>query len=384
MHVAFLSPALPATGESNGIVTYVRTMRDALIGLGHEVTVATGDAVEHSNGSIEKLPEPTRLQVWTERLRADDGSSPYVRAKVVNAYRAVSHCDLIEMEETYGWASLLPNVAIRLHGPHIFGRETVEKTRADQRREDAEARAIRTARAVSSPSQGLLEALEDHGITSRPGVVYPNPVALPQEQWSIERADPDQVLFVGRIDRRKGADIAVEAFAKAREKRPSLKLLMVGPGDPIDAPQGVEFMGNLPAARIADLRMGSALALSTARFETFSYSVAEAMALGMPVLSSRAFGPQDYITEYDDGRLVPIGNADFTASVMLEMLSNADKLSAMGEAARATVAKRMDPLMIAGKFLALAPGRHPAWDAAGEAARETRGEDIEVVGACAG
>jgi glycosyltransferase involved in cell wall biosynthesis len=283
------------------------------------------------------------------------------------------------MEESYGWAALMPNVVMRLHGPHVFGRETVEKTRSDVYRERAELRAIRKVRVTSSPSQSLNDTLfEEYGVA--PDRVIPNPVPVPSRQWDMNNANLDQILFVGRIDRRKGADIALEAFSRAREQRPSLTMLMVGSGEPRPAP-GVRFLGNLPPEELERLRLQSGLMLSASRFETFSYAIAESMALGMPVLSTPTFA--EVIMNHTDGRIA-FGQLHAT---LLEMLARPDRLAAMGSEARKTVKTRMSPEKIAKQTLDLyasRPSAYAARDSAGKSASEPCSESIEVVGACAG
>jgi glycosyltransferase involved in cell wall biosynthesis len=66
----------------------------------------------------------------------------------------------------------------------------------------------------------------------------PMPAMSPADAWRLERADPDQILCVGRFDLRKGADVVVRAFARAIERRPSLMLLMAGPDPGLAQPDG--------------------------------------------------------------------------------------------------------------------------------------------------
>ena len=58
LHVGFYTPALPDSGNPNGIVTYVRIMRDALRSLGHKVTVVT---LEQDSSFIRTARLPTCL-----------------------------------------------------------------------------------------------------------------------------------------------------------------------------------------------------------------------------------------------------------------------------------------------------------------------------------
>jgi glycosyltransferase involved in cell wall biosynthesis len=348
LHVGLYSPALPDSGNPNGIVTYVRILRDALISLGHEVTVVTQDQIVHPDGSVAGLSRPTRLQVLRERLRGRVGSYP--RARVANAFRSAVQAgvDIFEMEESFGWAGRLKGVPVvmRLHGPHCFvGNDDPDRVRS-------ELAAFSRVAAVISPTQRLLEAMAERASWSI-GRVIPNPMPLPREQWSLDRADPDQLLFIGRMDRIKGADVVMRAFAQAREKRPELRLVMVGPGDMPCALSGIDVKGKLSPAEILELRLRSALSVVGSPYETFAYSITEAMALGMPVLSTDSMGGRALVDDRVTGRLAPVGDPEAMSAAMLEMTGDRGALAAYGRAARAWVAEQLDPERIARESVVL-------------------------------
>lgn len=346
MHIGFYSPALPASGETNGVVTYVRVMRDALTALGHTVTVATTELIE-SDGQVYEIRPPSRVNVLHEAVRRKDGSHPFVRARVLNAFKAAKRAgvDVFEMEETKGWAARLRGVPIvmRLHGPHFLVKDVPNADRIK-----AEDEAFRTVSAISSPTQQLLDEVLSRAALDTLARVIPNPIPLPDRKWHVSGADPDQILFVGRIDHVKGAELAIQSFARALQRRPSLKLLMVGPGDPVPAPPQVKFLGKLAPVAITELRLQSSLYVCASRFENFPYVIAEGMALGMPVLSTVTYGAQALIQDQITGRIT-----NELAEAMIEMLSDRGRLAEMGAAARKSVANRLAPDLIARQSLAL-------------------------------
>lgn len=309
-HVGLYSPAESA----NGISTYVRIMSEALRSLGHSVTV------------IRPEGEPSRLSVLRERFRKD-GSHPYARAQVLDVVRSFDG-DVIEMEESFGWAAHVTHVPVvmRMHGPHVLADENLNVAKVR-----AELAAFKSAAAVTSPTQTLLDQMSE--LTSwKRGRVIPNPVVVPNSSWDASGADLNQILFVGRNDRRKGADIVKEAFEIAKQSRPELTLVCVGPG--FETKSGDE---------LTRLRLESGLAVIGSRFEVFPYILTEAMALGMPVVSSRFGGAGEIVTDRVDGRLVPPQDPRAMAAAMLETIGNV----LLGKAARETVARRFDPVYIA-------------------------------------
>ena len=372
LHVGLISPALPSKGMSNGIVTYVRILRDALRDQGHRVTVADADQIELPDGSIADLPVSrglsSRIQTLAEGLRGRDTSTAYVRVRLLCALEAMKAAgvQIVEMEETWGWASRLAGrgvpIVIRLHGPHAFAREAAQRNRTDRRREAAELLAFRRVQAASSPSATVLQAMADQaGGSQRTRVIF-NPVPIPSDEWSPDRADANQLLFVGRFDSLKGADVVVRAFAKAVERRPSLRLVMVGPDRglggrihfdefvreiPDEARSKIEFLGEQLPERVAQLRLQSGLAIVGSRYETFPYTAFEAQAVGMPLLMTDTFGPKGIVSDGIDGRVVPVADLDSMADAIVQMVDDPASLKRLGAAGRAMVADKMDPTRIA-------------------------------------
>ena len=380
LHIGFYSPALPYSGASNGIVTYTRVMRDALRRLGHSATIVTTTHIEHADGRVEALPEPNRLvrrfQLALERRREDDGSDAWVRYHVFAAIKAAQKCgvEVFEMEESHGWAARMAGrgmpIVERLHGPHVFGREpreTPEEKAAGNLREIAERNSFAKVEAVTSPSGEMLdELLQLYGLDLPLCETIPNPIELASTRWDPKLADPDQILCVGRFDLRKGADVVVRAFAEASETRP-LRLVMAGPDTGIadesgkrwhfeeftqgrispEAKAKIQFMGPLPPERIAELRLQSSLALVGSRFENFPYSIAEAMAVGMPVLTSATFGGNEMVRDGIEGRVVPIGDSAAMRDAMLQMMNAPERLHEMGRAALDRAATWLSPERVA-------------------------------------
>ena len=379
--IAFYSPALPDSGVSNGIVTYTRIMRDALRALGHGVLVFTADHLEQADGRIVELPRPNRLGGRVRMLldSRQDGSHPWTRMRILDGFREVRRlgASVVEIEESFGWGGRLAGqgVAIveRLHGPHYLIRDRVgtpEQLRLGDMREAAEGASFERVQAVTSPTQRLLDDLSGHYGLKLPiarAIPNPIPVAPPSEQWRIEAANPEEILCVGRFDFVKGADVVLRAFAAALERRPSLSLLMAGPDTGLAQSNGsalhfdefaakelppevrarVEFLGPLPPERIAGLRLQSGFSLVGSRFENFPYSIAEALAVGMPVLTTDTFGGSEMIRDGVEGLLVPIGDTASMADAMVGMASNPVRVAEMGRAAYARAADWLSPERIA-------------------------------------
>lgn len=383
MHIGLFSPALPSTGAANGIVTYVRFMQAALRDLGHRVTVIAHQSVERPNGEIELVKGSrwveTKIRGIAWRLGIDRQGLVSRHAdirRVIGAVHNEDPFDIFEMEESFGWVGNLGlNVPVvgRLHGPHFLGKDEAEPYTVaceSEARIAAEGRAIAAVTGITSPSPRLLAATLDHYAMEpkHAAAIYnPTPVASIEQCWSIERCDPDQLLFIGRFDLRKGADIVLEAFTLAAERNPLLRLVMCGPDTGIVHPSGervhfsqylaqhvppeyhdrISYLGEIAPAAIEKLRLESAICLSTSRFETFGYSMTEALALGMPLISSDTFGIAELLRHGETGYIVPVGDASIVAATITEALSNRTALAAVGAAGRALCAEVLNPRKIA-------------------------------------
>jgi len=108
-----------------------------------------------------------------------------------------------------------------------------------------------------------------------------------------------RLLFMGRIHPKKGCDLLIAAFARARERDPSLHLVMAGPDQigwqpalqeqarRLGVEDGLTWCGMLSGAlKWSAYRAAEAFVLPSHQ-ENFGLAVAEALALGVPVLISR-------------------------------------------------------------------------------------------------
>lgn len=100
------------------------------------------------------------------------------------------------------------------------------------------------------------------------------------------------LLFIGRLDRQKGLDILLSAFARISERRPDIRLHVVGEsvvGDNVQeqVPPNVHLHGWVGNAEIDDWYAAADAVIVPSRWEGFGLVVAEAMRNGTPALVSR-------------------------------------------------------------------------------------------------
>lgn len=161
----------------------------------------------------------------------------------------------------------------------------------------AQGRALRTAACFHATSDAEAEDIRRAGLAA-PIAVIPNGIDLPGAEPARARPESRTVLHLGRLHPKKGVDRLVAAWARVARKYPAWQLRIVGPSElgtraalerqvrALAVPR-VTFDGPLHgAAKAAAYREAGLFVLPT-RGENFGMVVAEALAAGVPVISTR-------------------------------------------------------------------------------------------------
>ncbi|MFZ5846983.1 MAG: glycosyltransferase family 4 protein [Actinomycetota bacterium] len=342
-----------------GVQNHVIDLAEALIGLGHSVSVlapgdheaelpsyvvtAGGAVPVPYNGSVARLSfgpvAATRTRRWLREGRFD----------VLHLHEpAVPSLSLLAL-----WAADGPVVATF----HTNVRSRAMSASAAILRPSLEKITARIA--VSEYARSTLV----HHIGGEP-VVIPNGVyvdryagAPVREEW---RGDGPVIAFVGRLDEpRKGLPLLLEAFPALAAQHPGASLLVVGGGDvdaarrriPAELMDHVRFLGRASDVdKAAALRTADLYVAPNTGGESFGIVLIEAMAAGTAVLSSdipafrTVLGDGAYGTTFANGDA-----ADLTARA-LELLGDADRREALCAAATRNV-RRYDWSSVAGRVV---------------------------------
>jgi len=166
---------------------------------------------------------------------------------------------------------------------------------------------------------------------------------------------PETLLFVGRLEPRKGLATLIRAFVRLRAERPGVRLLVVGEGPerarceqalPGPAREAVSFLGRVDdQALVAAYAQADVYVSPALGGESFGIVLLEAMAAGRPVVASDLPGYRSVVTPDRDGVLVPPGDADALARALRTLLDDPDRRSAMVAAGRATAAAHDWPVV---------------------------------------
>src|SRR5574341_1081149 len=164
-------------------------------------------------------------------------------------------------------------------------------------------------------------------------VIYPVDTAIfhPAPEARTQSLHP-YLLFTGRInDPRKNIPLLFQAFAHIHAHYPALKLRLAGDQpspamlqslNALGLESSVEFMGRLPREALLRLYQGAELFVLPSSQEGLGSSMLEALACGVPVVTTRCGGPESVIADGETGTLVESGNAAALAAAVGHLLSH--------------------------------------------------------------
>lgn len=386
MHICFNALDYPSSVSGGGVGNQVRLLAHALIKEGHRVSVIAlterGLPDYSEDGAVKvyrvhrtnlhwyvsKVPLLGRLLVLPIR----EIECSWATYKQIRAIHEKDPIDVVEGTETGMFLlPLMPQLPsiIRLHGePYSFHKYTpdlpltaeLRLTRLLQRS------ALRRVRLLVSPSAvHAKEVRGELGKSCPPLEVVPNAISddlltvskttedsldQPAEEIFREIAGPI-ILFVGRLERRKGVPLLLQAAARVLAENPDAHFVLAGARHSSLAEKDLEellqqlpdrkrvhLIGHLPWERLLRWYRKAALCVLPSYYETFGLAALEPMAIGIPLIALKAGALPEVVEDGVSGLLVPPGDADALAREITRVLANPElgRCLAVGARRRAT------------------------------------------------
>jgi phosphatidylinositol alpha-mannosyltransferase len=156
------------------------------------------------------------------------------------------------------------------------------------------------------------------------------------------------ILFVGRMDPRKGLPHLLHAYALVRAVVPNTRLIVAGaysraeqaPWEALARRCGwrdVEFVGYVPPEQMPNYyRSAHLFCAPSTGFEALGIVLLEAMASGTPIVASDIEGYRTAVTSGREGMLVTPGDPPALAQSLVELLKDPERRGHMGEQGRLT------------------------------------------------
>ncbi len=162
----------------------------------------------------------------------------------------------------------------------------------------------------------------------------------PKEKHNLTK--PLQILTVCRLIRRKRIDLLIEAVSCAKKSGFDIQLNIAGEGNLMGRLRGltrtlgvadnVNFMGRVPAEGMPQVYRDNDIFVMSSAHEGMSNAMLEAMASGLPIITTRCEGVEELIA--DNGIVVEQANAKSIANSIKTMADNEKSYNTMCIAAR--------------------------------------------------
>jgi glycosyltransferase involved in cell wall biosynthesis len=146
----------------------------------------------------------------------------------------------------------------------------------------------------------------------------------------------------------KDYDVFFKGIAKAIKAIPSMKVLAVGGGPLLeqyrslcggaDMGKRVFFSGDV--SDVTPYLKAMDVGCLTSRYEGFSNSVVESMAMGLPMILTNVGGNAEAVIHQENGLLIAPGDIDAFRDSLIELYSNQAKRVAMGRRSRQLVEQK--------------------------------------------
>jgi len=371
MRIGLVSYEYPPQPGLGGVGTYVYRLASALGQAGHEVVVlagpASGDEIPLHNVTVHRIAaryEPSlgfslfRWIYWRVLSKMMEKAHPIVwhwmrwnlaSADALLEIHRKTPLDVIEAPEHAAnglFAGRLRRwpMVVRIHGPWdlFFGINRTEGTAMNRMLTSLERKSTRYAQIVTTPSRTMSAFIRKKWNMMRPPVVVPNFMDVPEIPAPLPGPDePQRIVVAGRIERFKGQDVLVKAFARIAARHPRAELHVIGPDqwsakesfasvvdqivtDP-DARRRVILTGPVTLTQVQEeLRGATCAVVCSSGFESFSFSTLEAMAAARPIVGSRVGAIPELLDNGRCGLLAAPGNVAQFADSLDQLLSNPD------------------------------------------------------------
>lgn len=192
-----------------------------------------------------------------------------------------------------------------------------------------------------SNSKWTAARLRNDGIAVDSNFTY----GVPTTAETAQPGPTPRAAFVGRLFRKKGVDVLLQAMALLVKRLPTARLDVIGDGpergrlealvNDLGLSGNCQMHGFVRRERIAELLHDSWVqAVPSTYEEPFGVVTIEAMMRGSAVVASNSGGPAEVVRDGETGLLVRPGDPELLADALFRILSDRQLASRMGKAAR--------------------------------------------------
>jgi glycosyltransferase involved in cell wall biosynthesis len=176
---------------------------------------------------------------------------------------------------------------------------------------------------------------------------------IDSEGYTAREQLPDEpsILFLANLEYRKGIFTLLAAFDRVAATVPGCTLQIWGTGSEAagvdrriqQSPfkDRIHRRGHAPRERVSEIMRSHSVYCMPSHGEPFGMTLLEAMASGVPVVTTDCGGPP-HILHKEGGRVVPMRDAGRLAGALIEIMSNVDLQRSMGLYNRRRIEEEFD------------------------------------------
>lgn len=394
MRICLISREYPPDTGFGGIATFTKHLAHGLKNLGHEVVVialAKDKAkVADDDGITVHRVEP---YPFTSTLSALGMCIPYSKYVLFSAtalwdkfaqLHAIEPFDVVDTPELLA-EGIVPAVTqtvpqvIRLYTPHSkFIAEKLHNVVPSFDHQFVamlERIAMLQAAVLTSPSNDLAQFVaSDLCLPLETIQIVRNPidtaVFTPDGEQALRKSDKLRVVFVGRLEGRKGITYLVEAIPLVVAQYPNVEFVIIGDDtttgegmtsvlaslkkslDANNCTKHVTFIDRISLDELPNYYRSADISVVPSVYDNSPYTCLEAMACGKPVIGTDAGGTKEYIEHGVSGLIIPACDTNALAQACIELLSNSAERKRLSDGARERAVKHFDRTEIARQTVA--------------------------------
>lgn len=190
---------------------------------------------------------------------------------------------------------------------------------------------VRHASVVTTVSENLAQAMHNHGLNNHNYMVLPNVVDVNVFKIAPHQNATPKIIHISCFeDKSKNINGLLESLKLLKDKNIPYQAVLIGEGMDYDMMRQkasdlqlndrVSFTGLLQGQELADVLANGDFLVLSSNYENMPVVIIEALACGLPVVSTNVGGISEIINE-SNGMLVPPRDVEKLADAMRQMLS---------------------------------------------------------------
>jgi glycosyltransferase involved in cell wall biosynthesis len=344
----------------NGVSTSIKTFRNKLTELGHEITLITPEYGPYDLSDSLLLRIPSRVVPMDPEDRLMKSGAIYQLEQRLKQ----EHYDLIHIQTPFVAHRVGVRLAQRLGLPVIESYHTyfeeylyhyfpyLPKPLMRFAARWFTRKQCNNVDALIVPSEAMNQVLQEYGVT-RPMEIIPTGIEERYLNWpgtthfkhdyKIEKDRP-VLVHIGRVAHEKNIDFLFEVLSEVRRTFPNILLVVAGEGPALNhlkslsrqlgLEDNVLFVGYLDRdSTLLECYLAGDAFIFASRTETQGLVLLEAMALGVPVVSTAVMGTKDILAPRKGGLIAEEESQDF-ANKIIELLQDKLLQKRLGEEAK--------------------------------------------------